>query len=98
MGGYTYLTYSFAVGAGLGILYFGGLWGTVKRLPHVRFPSLLSVGSYLARIGMLMLGFYLVMDQRWMPLLVCLVGFLMARFWMVRRLGQTGGDSDDHQS
>lgn len=98
MPGYLYLSYSFAVGAGLGILYFGGLWVTVKSLPNARYPSLLSLGSYLGRIGMLLLGFYLVMDQHWMPLLVCMVGFLVTRLWMVRHLGETGGVSDDHQS
>ena len=74
------------VGVGLGIVYFGGLWLTVRRLPDARWPALLLLGSMLGRTALTLLGFYLVMDARWERLLACLAGFILARMVLMRRL------------
>jgi F1F0 ATPase subunit 2 len=63
----------------LGFFYFGGLWMTVQRLPSIRHPALLTLGSFLGRTAIAMLVFYSVMGGSLVNLLVCLVGFLLAR-------------------
>jgi len=80
-------------GMGLGIFYFGGLWLTVQRLATARRPGLLSVSSFFVRLGVVLLGFYLVMDGRWQRLLLCLLGFLAVRGILVRLWGP---DRTDH--
>jgi F1F0 ATPase subunit 2 len=67
-------------GAGLGIVYFGGLWLTVRWLPRTQWPGLLTLGSLLVRLGGTLVGFYLVMAGRWERLLACLAGFVLVRF------------------
>ncbi len=83
------LTLFLALAAGLvlGLFYFGGLWLTVQRLPQTRHPGLLAFLSLTIRLGVTLVAFYLVMAGRWERLLVCLAGFLLARFLLVRRLG-----------
>lgn len=76
----------FFVGLGLGLHYFGGLWLTVKSLPNVRHPGLLAVGSFFIRMVIVMLGFYVVMDNHWLPLIICVLGFFTMRYILVRRL------------
>ena len=46
-----------AVGMGLGIFYFGGLWLTVKKLPGSQCPILLALGSYMVRLAVVLARF-----------------------------------------
>ncbi|MBW2036981.1 MAG: ATP synthase subunit I [Deltaproteobacteria bacterium] len=86
------LILSLAAGIGLGFFYFGGLWLTVRRLPEVQRPTLLSLCSFIGRLGLTMVGFYFVMDGHWERLMICLLGFLAIRNLLVRWLGP-GQDS-----
>ena len=81
------LMLALAAGMGLGMFYFGGLWLTVRRLPTARWPALLSMLSFFARLGVVLFGFYLVMGGHWERLLVCLFGFLAIRIILVRLWG-----------
>lgn len=79
-----------AVGVALGLFHFGGLWFTVRSLPRVRQPTLITVGSAIGRIAVSLVGFYLVMRVGGLYLLVCLGGFLGMRTvllhgWRLRR-------------
>ncbi|NIO10485.1 MAG: ATP synthase subunit I [Deltaproteobacteria bacterium] len=80
-----YLFVVFMAGIGIGVFYFGGLWVTVRRLPTTRHPALWTLGSFMGRTGMSLLGFYAAMGGRWERLLACLFGFLLARHFLVRR-------------
>ncbi len=82
-----WLALALVVGLALGVVYFGGLWLTVKRLPTTRRPALLFFGSFLARTALVVAGIYLVMDGRWERVAVCLAGLLVARVVLTRRLG-----------
>ena len=87
MGEILPLISALAAGIGLGLFHFGGLWLTVRQLPTARRPLLLSMCSFLGRLGVVLFGFYLVMDNHWERLLVCLLGFLGGRVILVRVWG-----------
>ncbi|KJS18420.1 MAG: hypothetical protein VR69_00935 [Peptococcaceae bacterium BRH_c4b] len=78
---------AFVAGTGLGLFFFGGLWLTVQLLPISRRPGLLTVTSVILRMGISLIGFYLVMGGRWERLLVCLAGFVLVRYILIRRTG-----------
>jgi F1F0 ATPase subunit 2 len=74
-------------GLGLGLFYFGGLWLTIRRLPTSRHPALLTLGSFVGRLLVTLLGFYVVTGGRWELLLSSLVGFLVMRTILVYQWG-----------
>lgn len=79
-----YFFFPLVVGIALGILNYVGLWITVQNMPVVRHPALLSIVSFMLRMGIIMMIFYLVMNGRWERLIICLVGFIAARSFFVR--------------
>lgn len=81
------LVLAFAAGLGLGLVYFGGLWLTIRRLPTSRWPVVLTLGSLLGRTAVTLVGFYLVMAGHWERSVACLVGFALMRFVVVASLG-----------
>ncbi|MBI1298935.1 ATP synthase subunit I [bacterium] len=76
----------FLVGIALGLFYFGGLWWTVQRLVTAADPSLLALISLFVRNAVALLGFYLITADRWERLVVCLIGFILARVMLVQFL------------
>lgn len=76
-----------AAGFGLGILYFGGLWLTLRRLPNARHPQWLVFGSFLVRTLVCVAALYWLADGHWQRVVVMLVGFIIARAVLTRRLG-----------
>jgi len=81
-----YLAMAFLVGMGTGIVYFGGLWWTVRQLPFVRQPALLTIGSFLVRTGISLTAFYLASEGHWERILISLLGFIIIRGLLVRRI------------
>jgi F1F0 ATPase subunit 2 len=79
---------SLAAGLTLGIVYFRGLWQTVLRLPDFRRPAWSMSWSFVARVGIVMSGFYLIMDGHPERLAMAMAGFIIARQILVRRLGR----------
>lgn len=71
----------------LGAFFFGGLWWTVRLSLASPRPGLLVAVSLVLRLGVVLAGFYLVASGQWQPLSACLLGFIFARFIMVRFLG-----------
>jgi F1F0 ATPase subunit 2 len=68
-----------AGGGAIGAFFFGGLWWTVRRGLRSTRPALWFLGSLLVRTGISLAGFYVVAGHDWARLLVCLLGFVMAR-------------------
>jgi F1F0 ATPase subunit 2 len=66
-------------GVFLGILFFGGLWWTVRKGLVSKKPALWFFGSQLIRTGLTLAGFYFVSGSDWHLLVACLVGFLLVR-------------------
>lgn len=80
------------IGLVLGAFYFGGLWLTVRRVTSAQQSALLFFVSFLFRAGVVLFGFYFVMDGRWDRLVACMAGFLLARTFLIRRLRAVGED------
>lgn len=80
-----YILFPLIVGIALGILNYVGLWFTIQKMPIVRHPTLLSMMSFLLRMGIMLIIFYLVMDRSWERLIICLLGFIAVRSFFVRR-------------
>jgi len=68
----------------LGGMFFGGLWWTVRKGVSSTRPALWFFGSLLLRASMTLVGFYVVSDGHWERLLVCLLGFTIARLIATR--------------
>ncbi|MGD1095009.1 MAG: ATP synthase subunit I [Bryobacteraceae bacterium] len=75
-----------AAGLALGILFYGGLWMTVCRLPGSAHPVILTVGSFWLRTVITVGGFLLVMNGRWQNAVVCMFGFAGGRLAVSRFL------------
>jgi F1F0 ATPase subunit 2 len=81
-----------SVGLVLGAIFFGGLWWTVRKGISSEQPAFWLLGSLLLRMSIALAGFYFVSGGHWERLLVCLVGFVIARL-VVTRLTRPSGDS-----
>jgi F1F0 ATPase subunit 2 len=68
-----------AAGLLLGAFFFGGLCWTVKRGVSAQRPALWFLGSMLLRMSITLAGFYFVGHQSLKRLLLCLLGFVLAR-------------------
>jgi F1F0 ATPase subunit 2 len=73
-------------GFALGIIFYGGLWLTVRALPKSRHAVLLALASFWGRTGLVIGGLLLAMDATWQRALVCLLGFALARIALSRLL------------
>jgi len=71
-------------GGVLGVVFFGGLWWTLRRALASSRPARWLFTSLLLRMGSALIGLYAVGGGHWQRLLVCLAGFLLARIVVVR--------------
>lgn len=87
MGIITQLLPAFAAGAGLGVLFFYGLWITIKNIAQVRNPALRMLGSMLLRLSVVLIGFYGVGYYTGLTgVLAAASGFMLARSLLVNRI------------
>jgi F1F0 ATPase subunit 2 len=86
---------AWAAGGLLGALFFGGLWWTVRKSIVSARPALWFLGSLLVRMSVALLGFYLVAGGDWHRLLLCLLGFVVARSAVERLTRATAGSSQE---
>ena len=71
----------------LGVMFFGGLWWTIRKSVSFKRPALWFFGSLLLRMSIALAGFYFVSGGHWERLLVCLLGFVLARLIVTRLTG-----------
>jgi len=71
-------------GGTLGILFFGGLWLTVRRGASSPTPARWFIGSLVLRTTLVLAGFYAVGAGQPLRLGLCLLGFLLARTLVLR--------------
>ncbi len=80
-----------AAGTGLGAVFFGGLWWSVRRGLSSTQPALWFAGSALLRTTLALTGLYVVSSGHWGRLLACLLGFVIARTAVTRLTRPSGG-------
>lgn len=68
----------------LGAMFFGGLWWTVRRGVASPHAALWFMVSLLARMSVLLAGFYFVGRGHWDRMLACVLGFVVARVIVTR--------------
>ena len=68
----------------LGIFFFGGLWWTIQKGLASKYAGLWFFGSLVVRTGVLLTGFILISNGHWERMIFCLIGFIMARFVVLR--------------
>jgi len=73
-----------AAGAALGTIFFGGLWWTVEKGVSSKQPAVWFMGSRLLRMSIALVGFYFIGRGHWERMVACLIGFIIARFILMR--------------
>ncbi|MGK2908074.1 MAG: N-ATPase subunit AtpR [Desulfuromonadales bacterium] len=82
------LVLAWLAGGVIGFFFFGGLWWTVRKGLSAKQPALWFFASLLVRMGIALTGFYFVSNLHFDRLMVCLLGFFIARM-VVMRLTRT---------
>jgi F1F0 ATPase subunit 2 len=77
-------TIALTAGGVLGIIFFGGLWWTVRNALTAANPAPIFLASLLFRTGIVLTGFYYVAGNGWLSVLLCLCGFITARVVVTR--------------
>lgn len=75
---------SMLAGGALGFIFFWGLWKTVQSMSRVKRPFLWMFASFLVRLSIVLMGFYVIMQIQWQLMAVALMGFIFARFGVIR--------------
>jgi F1F0 ATPase subunit 2 len=78
------LVLALVTGVLLGAVFFGGLWWTVQKGVSSKRSALWFFGSLLLRTSIALAGFYFIARGHWERLLVCLLGFVIARLSVTR--------------
>jgi len=78
----------FGTGVLLGVMFFGGLWWTVRKGVSSKQPATWFFSSLLLRMSIALAGFYFVSGGHWERVLVCLLGFVTARLVVTRLTGR----------
>jgi len=88
---------AFGAGAGLGWLFYTGLYRTVQALGRAQHPALLLGASLLLRMLLLLAGFWVLLKagehwtaDGWTTLMPGLLGVIAARALLLRRYGRPG--------
>jgi F1F0 ATPase subunit 2 len=79
----VYKILAFIVGLLLGTIFFGGLWFTVRKLVTSKRPALWFLGSFILRVSITLIGFYYISSGSWQRLIICVAGFIIARFAVI---------------
>lgn len=74
---------SFLVGILLGIIFFGGLYWSVRKLTTVKYPGLLMAVSVIGRMVILLAGIYLVAGSDFRRMIAVLLGVVAVKFFMI---------------
>lgn len=81
---------SLLTGLFIGMIFFYGLWRTIKIMATSKTPALWMFGSAISRIGLLLFGFYFVTslstEDKLMRIILCFIGILIARFIVTKTI------------
>jgi F1F0 ATPase subunit 2 len=85
------LALSLVAGEALGVIFFGGLWWTIRKGVSSKQPAVWFFGSLLLRMAIALVGFYFIGRGHWHRVVMCLLGFVIARLvitWLTRSAGE----------
>lgn len=89
----------FAAGLALGLVFFIGLWFTVRAIARSRRPGVLMAASAIGRIVVAVAGFTVIaLTAGWRGVLAGLVGFIVARFATMRAVAGGGRRATDQDA
>ena len=71
------------VGGVLGAFFFGLLRWTVRRALASAHPARWFAASMVLRLSVVLFGFYLVGQGHWERFVLCVLGFVLAKFVLV---------------
>lgn len=71
----------------LSLLFFGGLWWTVRRVEEHEHPAGLVFSSFVVRTTVVLAAFYSLGQWRWEAMAVAAAAFIVTRFLLTRALG-----------
>ncbi|PKH03959.1 ATP synthase subunit I [Psychromonas sp. MB-3u-54] len=66
-------------GAVLGVFFFAGLWWTVRQGAKSKHPVIWFLSSFVLRSTLTLFAIYWITGGQWSRLLVCMLGFTLAR-------------------
>jgi F1F0 ATPase subunit 2 len=81
----TYV-YPLIIGLGLGLIYYGGLWLILRKLPEFNQPGAWVAISLVLRILVVLLVLYLLFAESWQQLMMAVLGMLITRTLLVQRI------------
>lgn len=90
------LAVGLGLGTGVGFVFFGGLWLTVRELPTSSRPAVLAGLSLLFRLAVLAGGLFLLAHRGLLAIAVGTATLLLVRTVLVRRVG-TPPEQGDHR-
>jgi len=70
---------SVLIGAGLGLVFYGGLWYTVLRLATTEHPVLLTLGSFWIRLAVVLTAFVVLTREGVEYAVMAMAGFILGR-------------------
>ena len=74
----------FVLGLFLAVVYFGGLWWTLRRLATTRRPGMLLTASTILRLAVVIAVLALLVTDDWRDFFIALAGFLTGRVLLGR--------------
>ena len=80
----VYMILAFIGGLLLGTIFFVGLWFTVRKSIVSKTPALWLLASSILRVCITLIGFYYISSGNWQRLLICMAGFITARYIVIR--------------
>ncbi len=84
-----YSLLSLILGVILGLLYFAGLWITIKNMYKSRSPLVLSLVSFTLRTAAIFLVLIFIARQgNFIDIIILLIGFIIGRFILQKRIFQ----------
>ncbi|PWN05989.1 ATP synthase subunit I [Rhodohalobacter mucosus] len=68
----------------LSLIFFGGLWYTLKHMENWRRQWILVAGSFIVRNAIVLAAFYFLILQHWSALVAAFIAFMITRQVVVR--------------
>ena len=90
------LSLVFIGGSLLGVIFFVGLWLTLKWGLQSNFAALWLPLSFIVRASLVLGGVYWLGQDQWQRFAACLLGFIIMRLLLIRWLARISADKSLH--